>query len=300
MTCPAGRGRPRRGNTNALDDRPTSPREGGELVTIEAGRGLAQGNWARLRQLGPLLGVWSRRELRARYRQSVLRAGWSLVQPITVLAIYGWVVTAVLDVSQDRYPFLAFAWAGIVPFTFVSQALGQGVGSIQAAGTLISRVALPREVLPLAVVTTSLLDLAVMTAILVVVAWVQVGPVGVTILGLLLVDAMLLVWVTGLTLLAATLTVFRRDLNYAVPLALRIAFIVSPVVYPAELLRDRAYWLWAGNPVAVAIEGTRSAVLAGTWPDLPLVGAHLVAGCLVLVGAYALFRRVEPRMGDAV
>lgn len=282
----------------------TEPAHSAELpstaVTIEAGSGIHQPLADRLRQLIPLLMVWTRRDLRVRYRQSVLSAAWGLIQPITLLVIYGWVVVRVLDVSQTELPYLSFAWAGIAPFTFLSQSLGHGVGSIQTSGALISRVYFPREVLPFSVVMASLVDLGVMTLILVVVGWIQVGPPGPEIVGLLLVNAVLITWAAALTLIASTITVFRRDLNYAVPLLLRVLFIVSPVVYSAEFIKERAWFLWAANPLAIVIEGTRDTVLLGRWPDMPLTMIHLAAGAVLLAAGYAAFRRVEPRMGDYV
>lgn len=277
-------------------------RRGGSspIVTIVPGRGLVQSSSQRLSMLLPLLWVWTRRELRIRYRQSILSAGWGLIQPVTLLVIYGWVVVRVLEVGQTDLPYLSFAWAGIVPFTFLSQALSQGVGSIQTSGALISRVYFPREVLPFSVVLASLADLAVMTVLLFVVAWAQIGAPDVTALALVAVNVLLVVWALALTLLASTATVFRRDLNYAVPLLLRVLFIVSPVVYSADFIRDRAYWIWAANPLAVVIEGTRDSVLLGRWPDWTLLGAHLGAGTALLVVAYVVFRRTEPRMGDYV
>lgn len=269
-------------------------------VTIVPGRGLVQSSSQRLSMLLPLLWVWTRRDLRIRYRQSILSAGWGLIQPITLLVIYGWVVVQVLSVGQTDLPYLSFAWAGIVSFTFLSQALGQGVSSIQSSGALISRVYFPREVLPFSVVVASLADLAVMTVLLFVVAWVQIGPPDVAVLGLVAVNVLLVVWALALTLLTSTITVFRRDLNYAVPLMLRVLFIVSPVVYSAEFIQDRAYWLWAANPLAIVIEGTRDTVLLGQWPDWTLLGVHLLVGAALLVGSYTMFRRVEPRMGDYV
>lgn len=269
-------------------------------VTIVPGRGLVQSSSQRFAMLLPLLWVWTRRDLRIRYRQSILSAGWGLIQPVTLLAIYGWVVVQVLDVGQTDLPYLSFAWAGIVPFTFLSQALSEGVGSIQTSGALISRVYFPREVLPFSVVLASLADLVVMTVLLFVVAWAQLGAPHPALVGLVAVDLVLVVWTLALTMLASTATVFRRDLNYAVPLLLRVLFIVSPVVYSANFIRDRAYWVWAANPLAMVIEGTRDTALLGRWPDWTLLGVHLGAGTALLVAAYALFRRVEPRMGDFV
>ena len=290
---------PEQGPIQNQGDRPE--RAGpGPTVTIVPGRGLVQSSSQRLSMLLPLLWVWTRRELRIRYRQSILSVGWGLIQPVTLLVIYGWVVVRVLEVGQTDLPYLSFAWAGIVPFTFLSQALSEGVGSIQTSGALISRVYFPREVLPFSVVLASLADLAVMTVLLLVVAWAQLGAPAIALVGLLAVDLLLIVWALALTLLTSTATVFRRDLNYAVPLLLRVLFIVSPVVYSADFIRDRAYWIWAANPLAVVIEGTRDTVLLGRWPDWGLLGAHLGGGTALLVVAYAIFRRIEPRMGDYV
>jgi lipopolysaccharide transport system permease protein len=264
------------------------------FVRITPARGIEQPLGDRLRTMVPLLRSWIRRELRVRYRQSVLRASWSLIQPVTILLTYGLILTQVLDVSAEDAPYLTFAWTGIVVFTFVQQCLGQGVGCIQQAGPLISRVYFPREVLPLAVVGTAAVDLAVMTGLLVAVSWIQVGPPTVHLLGLVPVYLAIALWSAGIALCVSALTVFRRDLNHAMPLILRVLFIVSPVMYPASLLPGPA----EVNPITAAIEGARDAVYRGTWPDPLVMGGHILAGCVVLVAGYAVLRRLERRMGD--
>ncbi|MFZ4432508.1 MAG: ABC transporter permease [Microthrixaceae bacterium] len=268
-------------------------------VVISA-RGVEQSARARLRRSLPLIVTWAGRDLRTRYRQSLLRSGWSFVQPLTVLVIYGWVLTSVLDVSSGDVPYLTFAWAGIVPFTFFSSALGQGVGSVQQAGPVISRVYFPRDVLPLSVVLAGSVDLGIMLVTLVVVAWVQVGPPSVYLLGLLPVLAVLYLWTAAVTVAASAVTVYRRDLNFAVPLALRVLFIVTPIMYPAELVARTAPWLNTVNPLAVVVEGVRSAIYGERWPSGTPLTAQAIVGLVALVLALALFRRLEPRMSDFV
>lgn len=266
------------------------------LVVITAGHGLEQPLSERIRTTRPILWMWVRRELRVRYRQSTLRASWGLIQPVAILISYGLVLTRVLDVGSDHVPYLTFAWAGIVPYTFVQQSLGQGVGSIQQSGALISRVYFPREILPLAIVGASLVDLGVMTVILVVLAWVQVGPPTIHLIALVPIYLVLLVWTTGLTMLAAAVTVFRRDLNHAMPLILRVLFIVTPVMYPAVLLRGMQHL----STLAVVIEDVRQVTFRGAWPDASVLGVHLALGLVVLAIGYTVLRRLEPRMGDFV
>lgn len=281
-----------------------APRKGKLLskpvVTISPRRGVEHSFSDRVRITVPLVAAWTRRDLRSRYRQSVLRSGWSFLQPLTVLVTYGWVLTAVLDVTSDDAPYLTFAWAGIVPFTFLANSLGQGVGSIQQAGGIISRVYFPREVLPLAVIGGALVDLLIMGATLILVSWVQVGPPSIHLLGLVPVGGVLMLWTTALTVLAAGLTVFRRDLNFATPLVLRVLFIATPVMYPAALLAETAGWLNVLNPLAVVIEGTRDSVYRSTWPDLGLLAVQAGGGLVALGVAFFVFRRLEPRMSDYV
>jgi len=269
-------------------------------VVISPGRGLEMGFSERVRSTWPLVLAWTRRDLRARYRQSLLRSWWSFSQPVTILVIYGTVFTAVLDVTVEEAPYLVFAWAGIVPYTFFSSSLGQGVGSIQQAGPVISRMAFPRDVIPLSVVVGSCVDLLIMTVVLVVLAWVQVGPPTVHLLGLVPVGVVLCCWTVAVTVAAAGITVFRRDLRFAVPLALQVLFIVTPVMYPASLIADWAAWVNVVNPLTVVIEGTRDAVYRGVWPDPAALGAQFLASLVALAGSFALFRRLEPRMSDFV
>lgn len=269
-----------------------------EQVRITPRRGIEMTLRERVASTVALTRTWTVREQRARYRQSLLRSAWSLLQPVTILVTYGWVLVAVLDVQSEDAPYLTFAWAGIVPFTFFSQALGQGVGSIQQAAGVVTRLSFPREVLPLAVVGGAAIDLAIMTATLVAVAWIQVGPPSIHLLGLLPAYATLLAWTVAFTVGAAGVTVFRRDLNFAVPLGLRVLFIATPVMYPAALIAATATWLVDLNPLAAVVEATRDAVYRGRWPDLATLGPHLAAGCLAVVGVFALFRRLEPTMSD--
>ncbi|MFM7063517.1 MAG: ABC transporter permease [Actinomycetes bacterium] len=273
-------------------------RKGDVLITSE--RGLEIRLHERLRTTRLLVLAWTRRDLRTRYRQSLLRSWWSLIQPVTVLVIDGTVFTAILDVTVQEAPYLVFAWAGLVPVSFFSSSLGQGVGSIQQAGPIVSRIAFPRDVIPLSVVAGAGVDLLIMTGVLVVLAWVQVGPPSVHLIGLLPVGLVLCCWTLAATVAASAVTVFRRDLRFAVPLFLQVLFIVTPVVYPASLIADKAEWLNLVNPLAVVVEGTRDAAYRGLWPNPWVLGAQFAASLVVLTATFGLFRRLEPKMSDYV
>lgn len=267
-----------------------------ELVRVTPQHGLELHGTERLGQVVNLTWVWVVRETKARYRQSVLKASWSLIQPLVILLTYGWVLATVLEVSSDGLPYLSFAWAGLVPFTFFQQAFSQGVGSLQLAGPLISRVYFPREVIPLSTVVASCTDLALMTGLLVGVSWFQIGAPTLHLLALVPINVVLIIWVTACCLAASAVTVFWRDLLHAAPLVLRVVFIASPVMYSATVLGRASAW----NPIGFVIEGTRDATLEHVWPDWTGLGLHFVIGVVVLLAAYTLLRRLEPTMSDHV
>lgn len=254
--------------------------------------------WQRVRLAWPLLVAWTVRALKARYRQSWLSALWSLVQPAALLVTYGWVFTTILNVRTGDIPFLSFAWSGLCVFSFAQHCLGAGVSVFTDSAHLISKTYFPREVLPLSVVGVGLADLGVSVAILVGVGWVQTGPPGIHALGALASLGVLVLVVSGVTLCASAVSVARRDLQHAMPLLLRVLFILTPVFYPLSALTTAQRRGLQINPLTVVVEGVRDGLLRDRWPDASLLAIHATAGAvLVVIGLYAV-RRAERLMAD--
>jgi ABC-type polysaccharide/polyol phosphate export permease len=153
-------------------------------------------------------------------------------------------------------------------------------------------------VLPFSVVMANVVELAITSAILLVVASVQVGSFHITSLALALIDVALLLWVAGLTVLVASLNAFRRDLNIAMPLILRVLFILTPVMYPVSVLDGGLRWMAELNPLTVVITATRDVVARGVWPDWTELGAVAASGLAVFVGGLMVARRFEHRLAD--
>ena len=222
------------------------------------------------------------------------------MQPVFILALYGFVFTQILGTTGEGLPYLSMAWAGIVCWQFAAQAIqGASWSFIEQAGT-VSKVWYPRAAVPLTPVTAGLADLGIGLVLLFVVAGFQGITPGVTVVALPAALLVLVVWAAGLALLIAPLTVFIRDLTAAVPLVLRAGFFATPVMYSAASIPDDYRWLESVNPFAVVISAVRDVVLEGVWPDWWLLGIQLVAGCAVLgCGAWYL-HRVENRLIDAL
>ncbi len=247
-----------------------------------------------------LLLAWSRRELRSRYRESGFRGLWNLVQPVTILIIYSFVFTQVFGADGGGLPYLSVAWAGVVVWQFVQQGVQMGMWSfIYEAGTL-PKIWYPRIIIPLTPATAALMDLGVGVLLIIGVALVQGIRPTVALVALPLPLLLIIVWVYGASLIVAPMAVFIRDLTTIVPLMMRLGFFTSPVMYPVSQVPEQYQWLFALNPISVAIEGVRDTMLAGVWPDWQLLGVHLI-GATVLLGLGAWYlRRVEHRLVDAL
>jgi len=225
---------------------------------------------------------------------------WTVVQPVFILVLYGFVFTRILGITGEGLPYLSMAWAGVTCWQFASQATqGASWSFIEQAGT-VSKVWFPRAVVPLTSVAASAADLAIGLALLGVVARLQGITPGRTVAAVPLVLAVLVVWTVGLALLVAPLTVYIRDLTAAVPLVLRAGFLATPVMYSAASIPDEYQWIASVNPFAVVITGLRDAVLEGVWPDWTLLGLQLAAGVVVLGAGAWYLRRVSNRLVDAL
>ena len=249
---------------------------------------------ARSTRLVSLVKVLSSRELKGRYRQSVLELGWSLITPITTLAVYGVVLNQAFDVDAGGAPYLSLVWVGMVVWMTFSSAIGGAVTSIVVNRDLISKVAFPKEVLPLAVVGASVVDLAIGILVLVPLLAVQVGSVSVTALATVPVFALVMLWTAALAVL------FLRDAVQATRLALQVGFFATPVMYSSLQFSERLDKLSYFNPLAVSITALRDVLIFERWPEWKLLGSHALAGSAVFVSALYLCRLLEDRMVDVI
>lgn len=269
-------------------------------------RAAVDGRWekdhlvARLTRQLPLLLVWARREFRIRYRQSGLGLLWSVIQPLSTLAIYGAVLSGVLHVSSEGFPYISFAYAGLVPWAFTSTAIAASIPSLMNSGAVVGKVYFPREVIPLATVGASVVDLGITTAIFLVILGVQGVGYSIHLIALVPIFVMLILWVAVVAIFGSVLTVFMRDLRYAVGLILQLLFFATPIMYPPTLLHGSVSVVSKLNPLAVAVTAVRSAALAKHWPDWSAIGVFglIALGLYFLVISYV--RSVEPRIVDVL
>ncbi len=254
----------------------------------------------RARRVRALLPILVRREIRTRYRTSVLDLLWTVITPVAIMAVYGFILTRSFKVTGSCAPYLTSAWTGLVLWTVFATAVGSAVYSLVASSDLITKVYFPLEAMPLANTGAALVDLVVGVVTMVVLALAQgvtIRPVAV--LAVLSVG-LLVLWAAVLAMIAAVLAVFIRDAIHAVNLAIRVGFFLTPVMYESALLPESIAWTAHVNPVAVAIDGVRAALLCGRSPNLVVLAGHYAIALAAFVLSVAYIRSVESRAVDVV
>jgi lipopolysaccharide transport system permease protein len=255
---------------------------------------------ARVARTANLLRTLVPREFRIRYRESYLDLAWAIITPLVILAVYGVILTQAFDADGGCAPYLSSAWVGLVLWTFFASGLSSATNSMLDSSELMTKIYFPREALPLASVGVTLIDLALGAVTIVVLALAQGVHLSVTALAAIPAVLLLIIWTAALSVLAAALTVFVRDVIHAVNLFLRAGFFATPVMYSADFFPDWLQWMVTVNPIAVAITTTRNGLLCGQWPDWKLVGVQLLAGSLLFVGSVLFVRRTEASMVDVL
>jgi ABC-type polysaccharide/polyol phosphate export permease len=270
--------------------------DGGYRVTERSGGRALRDLW----RFRGVLGALALRDVRVRYRHPTIGALWAVLQPLALAAAATVVFHRALDVPTEGVPHLAFAFAGLLAWTYFHAAVGAAVPSLVNDANLVRKTWFPREAIPLAPVLAGLLDLVACAVALVVLAALAGVGVGWNALWVLPLAVVLVAWTAACALAGAAVNVHFRDVKHAVPLLLQVLFFATPVVYPLSAL-PAAWRPWAlANPLAGVVEGLRAAVLHDRPPpaDALLAASGVAAAALAL--SYALYKRADRRFADAV
>jgi lipopolysaccharide transport system permease protein len=280
-----------RGNrtTEARPGRPVKIKPSGRWPTLD------------LRELWAFRGlffffVW--RDIKVRYAQTVLGAGWAILQPVLATGVFSLIFGRFAKIPSDGIPYPLFALAGQVLWTYYATALTGASGSLINSTHLITKVYFPRLVVPMAPVLAGLLDLAIALLLLfaVMLAF-EMPPAPVAVVMLPLSVLILLLTVSGVGCALSALSVQYRDVKHATPFLVQLWMYASPIVYPLSIVPEKYRLLFALNPLAGAIAGFRAGVFGGSVPWIT-VGLGLVVATLTFAVGVLYFRRTERIFAD--
>jgi lipopolysaccharide transport system permease protein len=239
------------------------------------------------------------RDIKVRYKQTLMGVAWVVVQPLLTMLVFTLVFTRVVKLEEVPIPYPLFAYAGLLLWGFFSVAVTSGTNSLIGNTSLVTKVYFPRAFIPAASVGAGLVDFGVGAVLLAALA-VYYG-VHVT-WGLLLLPvfvALAAAIALAVGMMASALTVRYRDLRHALPFLLQLWMFASPVIYPLGLVPARWRWVLALNPLTGILEGFRAS-LAGTPFDWRLVAVPAVVAPVLLAVAFYVFRQQEDTFADII
>jgi lipopolysaccharide transport system permease protein len=271
------------------------PHDADELI-IRPVRGWIGVDWPEIVRFRELLFFLVWRDLKVRYKQTILGVIWAVIQPVVNTALIV-LLDRVANITSDGYPRALYIYAGILPWTFFSTGVSLGGMSLVNQTHLLTKVYFPRLFVPTASVGAGLMDMAIsflMFAALM--AGFHFIPSWQIVLLPLLIGLTILATL-GATYLLASLTVSYRDFRYVIPFMIQGLMFLSPVLLPVSMIRPRYQWILALNPMVGIINGFRSAIFGAPWNFMTLGISTFVAVALFLFGLF-YFRKTERRFAD--
>lgn len=239
------------------------------------------------------------RELKGRYRRSLLGPAWAVLQPLFYMVIFTF-LRGVLDISSEGVPYVIFTYSALVPWTFFSNSVIRCGPSISSNAGVLKKIAISREVFPLAGVVTSLVDFFIASLILVgMMIWFRV-PVGASMVWL-----PVLVLLTGLLALGvgfgvAAVGTYKHDILFAMPFLMQFWLLATPIMYPIGKVPERWQFLYSLNPMVGIIEGFRTTIVKGMAPDLGLLFISLLGIVVIWTIGWLLFRHMSQYFADVL
>jgi lipopolysaccharide transport system permease protein len=248
--------------------------------------------------------VW--RDVKVKYKQTVLGALWAILQPLLTMVVFTVFFGRMAKVGSDGFPYPIFSYAALLPWILFAQGVSQSADSLVGSSNLVRRVYFPRAVIPVSSVVSGLVDFGLAFLVLIaMMAFYGVHP-GIAVLWLPALVLICVLTSLGVGMWLSALNVEYRDVRYVVPFFLQLWLFVTPVIYPASgvvsFLEGHGVpmWMYGLNPMVGVVEGFRRVLLGGDAAVGPLVITGVaVSALLLLTGAY-YFRRMERTFADVV
>jgi len=279
---------------------PATPMFSVPTVRIRPSRGWVRLDWRELWEYRELLYFFVWRDVKVRYKQTVIGAAWAVIQPVLTMVAFSLFFGRLAGIPSEGVPYPIFSYAGLLPWTYFASALTGSTNAVVQQGSIITKVYFPRLVLPAAPVAAALVDFGIAFTVLVgMMLWFGIVPTpAVLLLPLFVLLAVVAAFAVGVWLSA--LNVLYRDVRYVVPFGVQFWLFASPVAYPSSLVPEPWRTVYGLNPMAGVIDGFRWALLGTGDAPGPMTAVSALVVALLLGSGLLFFRRVERRFADIV
>lgn len=242
--------------------------------------------------------IW--RDVKVRYKQTVIGIGWAIIQPFFTMVVFSIFFGKLAKMPSDGIPYPIFAYAGLVPWTFFSNGLSKGSNSLVSSSNLIKKVYFPRLIIPISSVLSGLVDFILAFAVLIgMMFYFGLFP-GSKIIWLPLLLTLSLFTSLAVSLWLSAMNVQFRDVQYITPFLTQLWLFATPIAYPSSLLSEPWRTIYGLNPMVGVVEGFRWALLNTDTAPGPIILFSSFVTILLLISGALYFRRMEKTFADVV
>lgn len=242
--------------------------------------------------------VW--RDIKVRYKQTVLGAAWAIIQPFFTMVIFSLFFGRLAQVPSDGLPYPIFSYVALVPWSFFATALTQASNSLVTSAQMVKKIYFPRLTLPIATVLAGIVDFILAFTVLMGMMWYYGVTPTENIWWLPLFLLLAMVTSLGVSLWLSAMNVQFRDVHYTIPFLTQAWLFVTPIAYPSSLVPEPWRILYGLNPMAGVVEGFRWALLGTDTAPGPMTIVSAVVAILLFIGGAFYFRRMEQSFADVL
>lgn len=252
---------------------------------------ISMGIFKELYQYRELLKTNVHKEIRGKYKGSILGVLWSFLNPLLMVVVYAIVFPYLMRMTQDNY--LVFLITGVIPWVFFTQVVTSGCNCVWINGGIIKKVYFPRAILPISVVCAALINFLISCIIILIFVFFSGIGFSLNILWLPIIALFQSMLSLGLLFALSSINVYVKDVEYLVQFLMNLLFYATPIIYNVTMFPAKFRWILYLNPMAHLIDAYRSIFYYKTMPNLESLGLVGIVSFVVLIIGYLIFRKLE-------
>jgi len=247
-----------------------------------------------------LLQQFTLREIRIRYKQTVLGVLWAILQPLSMMIIFSIVFSKFAKIKTGGIPYPIFYYSALLPWTFFASSVTFGITSIVRNMNLVTKVYFPREIFPLSSIFACFIDFLVASTIFIGMMIFYKVEFSLNLLFFPLLVFIQIIFTCGICFLGSALNVYFRDIRFAVPLGIQLWMFLTPIIYPLEMVPKKYLYIYLLNPMAGLIDSYRRIFLKSQSPNFLYLEEAIIISISLFFISWFLFKRLEKNFADVI
>lgn len=240
------------------------------------------------------------RQIKVRYKQSVLGILWAIIRPFSTMIIFTLIFSKFAKIPSDGIPYPIFSYIALLPWVFFSSSLSNALSSLVNNSNLLSKIYFPREIFPISSLLVAFIDFIIATLVFIIMMfWFKVD-VSLNILFTIPILFIQTLFTLGIALFVSALNVYYRDVEHVFPLVIQLWMFLCPIIYPVSLVPDRLRTIYMLNPMSPIIDGYRRVLIQGRPPDFYYLAIAMLVSIIIFLLSFQYFKKIEMTFVDVI